>query len=122
MRALPPKWRCSPDRRLASPIMVPRFSDSIACRRRDSARAELTAARAAGKGFVMTLPKNTKPMIWGAVIGAILCAVLGFGWGGWVTGSTASKDASIAAHNATVAALAPFCAERFRAQSDSAAR
>lgn len=70
----------------------------------------------------MTIPKNTKPMIWGAVIGAILCAVLGFGWGGWVTGSTASKEAGIAAHNATVAALAPFCAERFRAQSDSAAR
>jgi len=55
----------------------------------------------------MTLPKNTKPMIWGAVIGAILCAVLGFSW---------------AAHDATIAALAPFCAERFRAQNDSATR
>ena len=70
----------------------------------------------------MTLPKNTKPMIWGAVIGAILCAVLGFSWGGWVTGSTARKDAGIAAHDATIAALAPFCAERFRAQNDSATR
>ncbi len=70
----------------------------------------------------MTLPKNTKPMVWGAVVGAILCAVLGFGWGGWVTGGTARKDAGIAAHNATVAALAPFCADRFRAQNDSAAR
>jgi hypothetical protein len=70
----------------------------------------------------MNLPKHTKPILWGAVIGAALCIGLGFTWGGWVTGSTARKDASVAAHNATVAALAPFCAERFRAQSDSAAR
>ena len=70
----------------------------------------------------MNIPKDTKPMIWGAVVGAVACAVLGFTWGGWVTGSTARKDAGVAAHNATVVALAPFCAERFRAQSDSVAK
>lgn len=70
----------------------------------------------------MNVPKDTKPMIWGAVIGAGLCVALGFTWGGWVTGSTARKDAGIAAHNATVVALAPFCAERFRAQGDSTAK
>jgi hypothetical protein len=70
----------------------------------------------------MNLPKDTKPMIWGAVIGAAVCAVLGFTWGGWVTGATARKDAGVAAHNATVTAMAPFCAERFRAQSDAPAR
>jgi hypothetical protein len=70
----------------------------------------------------MNVPKDTKPMIWGAVIGAGLCAILGFTWGGWVTGATARKDAGVAAHSATVAALAPFCAERFRTQGDSVAR
>jgi hypothetical protein len=70
----------------------------------------------------MNVPKDTKPMIWGAVIGAALCAVLGFTWGGWVTGGTARKDAAVAAHNATVVAMAPFCAERFRAQGDSTAK
>lgn len=70
----------------------------------------------------MNIPKETKPMIWGVVIGAALCAVLGFTWGGWVTGNTARKDAGIAAHNATVAALAPFCAERFRAQDGATAK
>jgi hypothetical protein len=70
----------------------------------------------------MNLPKDTKPMLWGAVGGAVIVAVLGFTWGGWVTGSTARKDAGVAAHNAMVAALAPICAERFRAQGDSPAK
>ena len=70
----------------------------------------------------MNLPKDTKPMIWGAVIGAAACAILGFTWGGWVTGATARKDAGVAAHAATVVALAPFCAERFRAQGDAPAK
>ena len=70
----------------------------------------------------MNVPKDTKPMIWGAVIGAAACAILGFTWGGWVTGSTARKDAAVAAHTATVVALAPFCAERFRAQGDASAK
>jgi len=56
------------------------------------------------------------------VLGAIACAVIGFTWGGWVTGGTARRDAGVAAHNATVAALAPFCAERFRAQGDGPAK
>ena len=70
----------------------------------------------------MNIPKDTKPMIWGAVIGAAACAILGFTWGGWVTGATARKDAGAAAHSATVIALAPFCAERFRAQGDAPAK
>ena len=70
----------------------------------------------------MNIPKDTKPMIWGAVIGAAACAILGFTWGGWVTGATARKDAGVAAHSATVIALAPFCAERFRAQGDAPAK
>ena len=70
----------------------------------------------------MKLPQNTTPLIQGAVIGAIACAILGFTWGGWVTGGTARKDAGVAAHSATVAALAPFCAERFRAQGDLTTR
>ena len=70
----------------------------------------------------MNMPANTKPWIQGAVVGAVVCAVLGFTWGGWVTGSTSRKDAGVAAHNATVVALAPLCAERFRAQGDASAK
>jgi len=70
----------------------------------------------------MRFPTNTKPMVWGAVVGAVACMIVGFSWGGWVTGGTARKDAATAAHDAVVVALAPICAERFRAQSDSATK
>ena len=70
----------------------------------------------------MRMPTNLKPLIQGAVLGAIACAAVGFIWGGWVTGGTARKDAVMAAHAATVKALAPICAESFRAQGDASAR
>jgi len=68
------------------------------------------------------MPRDTKPLIQGAVVGAVVYAILGFTWGGWVTGDTARKDAAVSAHNATVVALAPFCAERFLAQVDASTR
>jgi hypothetical protein len=74
------------------------------------------------KGFAMQLPTNAKPMIWGAVIGAVACMIVGFSWGGWVTGGTARKDSATAAHDAVVVALAPICAERFRTQGDAPAQ
>ncbi|MBI3196597.1 MAG: hypothetical protein HYZ40_03605 [Rhodospirillales bacterium] len=68
----------------------------------------------------MKLPENTNAYLWGAALGAIALAVVGFGWGGWVTGGTATKTAAAAASDARVAALAPICAASFRAQGDSA--
>jgi hypothetical protein len=70
----------------------------------------------------MTLPSNTKPWIQGAIVGAIAAAVIGFTWGGWVTGGSSDKRAAVAAHDATVAALASICVERFRAQGDAAVK
>lgn len=67
------------------------------------------------------MPSNTTPLIQGAAIDAIACATVGFTWGGWVTGGMARKDAVMAADEATVTALAPFYAERFRAQGDASA-
>jgi hypothetical protein len=74
------------------------------------------------KGFAMKFPTNTKPLLWGAVIGAAACMIIGFSWGGWVTGGTARKDAATAAHDAVVVALAPICAAQYRAQSDGPAK
>ena len=70
----------------------------------------------------MNKPRQLTPLLQGAAIGAIACAILGFTWGGWVTGSTARADAGLAAHNATVQALAPICADRFRAQADASTK
>ena len=67
----------------------------------------------------MNMPTNTKPWIQGAVVGAIALAIVGFSWGGWVTGGSADKRAAVAAHDAMVVALAPICVERFRAQGDA---
>jgi alpha/beta superfamily hydrolase len=70
----------------------------------------------------MNLPTNTKPWIQGAVVGAVAAAIIGFSWGGWVTGGTADKRVSVASHDATVTALASICADRFRAQADAPAK
>lgn len=70
----------------------------------------------------MKLPQNINAYLTGAALGAIALAVVGFGWGGWVTGGTATKNAALAANEAKVTALAPICADRFRAQGDSAVK
>ncbi|WP_421999902.1 hypothetical protein [Reyranella sp.] len=70
----------------------------------------------------MKLPTQTKPVLWGAIGGAVLCALIGFTWGGWVSGSTSRKAVALAAHDARVDALAPICAQRFRNQEDAKAR
>jgi hypothetical protein len=48
--------------------------------------------------------------------------VVGFSWGGWSLGSTADKMAKEQSNLAVVAALAPVCADKFRAQPDAAAK
>ena len=54
-----------------------------------------------------------KPGLWGAVGGAIALAIIGFSWGGWVTGGAAIEMAEQEAENAVVARLAPICVEQF---------
>jgi alpha/beta superfamily hydrolase len=45
--------------------------------------------------------------LWGAAAGALTLAVVGFSWGGWVTGSTAKMQADAAGWSA----LLPVCAD-----------
>ena len=61
----------------------------------------------------MKIPVEVKPAIWGAIGGAIATLIVGFSWGGWVTGSTAETTALQRANTAVVAALAPVCADKF---------
>lgn len=65
------------------------------------------------------LPSQTKPVLWGAVAGAIALAIVGFNWGGWVTGSAAEKLAAKRADAATVAALTPICVNQFQSSADA---
>ena len=48
--------------------------------------------------------------------------VVGFSWGGWSLGSTADKMVKEQSHLAVVAALAPVCADKFRALPDAEAK
>ena len=48
-------------------------------------------------------------------------AIVGFGWGGWVTGGTAETLAKNSAATAVVAALTPICVDRFRQTADASA-
>jgi alpha/beta superfamily hydrolase len=70
----------------------------------------------------MQMPKNISTILWSAAGGAAVAMIVGFSWGGWVTGGSARAAQTSAAHDAVVVALAPICAERFRAQSDAATK
>jgi hypothetical protein len=66
--------------------------------------------------------ESLKRLLQGAVVGAVATIVVGFNWGGWSLGSTANKMAREQSKLAVVAALAPACADKFRAQPDAAAK
>jgi len=60
-------------------------------------------------------------LLQGVAIGAIVSMVIGFSWGGWMTAGTAVKLADERANTAVVAALTPFCVEKFLQNSDAKA-
>lgn len=53
-----------------------------------------------------------KPGAWGFVIGSVLTMVLGFSWGGWMTGSGADRLVLERSSAAVVSALVPVCIEK----------
>jgi hypothetical protein len=60
-------------------------------------------------------------LLQGIVIGAIASMVIGFSWGGWMTGGTANRLAAEQADTAVVAALTPICVGKFLQNSDAEA-
>jgi hypothetical protein len=65
---------------------------------------------------------SLKRLLQGAAAGAVATMVVGFYWGGWSLGSTAEKMANARSELAVVAALAPVCADKFRALPDADAK
>jgi hypothetical protein len=70
----------------------------------------------------MKLPSQIAPALWGAAGGALVLAILGFTWFGWVGPDTAETRAKERAEAALVAALTPICLEKFKASPDAAAQ
>ena len=60
----------------------------------------------------MNTPEWLKPGIYGAIAGAVALAIVGFSWGGWVTGGSAERMAADNARQEVVAALVPICIEQ----------
>jgi hypothetical protein len=74
------------------------------------------------KGHVMNISPNVKPALWGAAGGAVALAILGFTWGGWVTGSSATTMADKQANAEVAKVLAPICFLQFNQQPGAAAK
>ena len=74
------------------------------------------------KDYAMTLPKELKPALLGAVGGAVVAATVGFASGSWITSSTAKMQANEAASKAVTAALAPVCLDNFQQGADAIAQ
>jgi len=60
-------------------------------------------------------------LLQGIAIGAIATMSIGFYWGGWVTGGTATKLGDARAESAVLAALTPLCVAQFRQHGDAIA-
>lgn len=57
----------------------------------------------------MNTPEWLKPGIYGALVGAVAVGIVGFNWGGWVTGSTANDQAMAMSRDDVVTAMVPVC-------------
>src|SRR5271170_1145847 len=66
--------------------------------------------------------ESLKRLLQGAAVGVVATIFIGFSWGGWSLGSTADKMAKERSESAVVAALAPVCADKFRALPDGTAK
>jgi hypothetical protein len=70
----------------------------------------------------MKIPEWVKPAAYGAVCGAIALSIVGFSWGGWVTGSTARQMASNQSDRDVVVALTAICLEQSRRDPETTER
>ena len=58
--------------------------------------------------------RPTKTIVfWSWVASVVLTMIIGFAWGGWVTGGTARSMAATMADDAVVKRLAPMCVVQF---------
>ena len=65
--------------------------------------------------------KSLTRLLQGAFAGFLATVVIGFGWGGWMLGSTAKKMADQSTSSAVVAALAPVCVDKFQHATEAKA-
>jgi hypothetical protein len=69
----------------------------------------------------MNVPEYVKPTIWGMIGGGIAAIVIGFSWGGWVTGGTAGQMETASAKAAVILAFTPLCVVKAEQQLEKLA-
>jgi hypothetical protein len=70
----------------------------------------------------MKTPEWLKPGLYGAACGAIAVTVIGFNWGGWVTGGTARQMATDQSRTEVVTALTSICLDQSKRDPQLAER
>lgn len=70
----------------------------------------------------MQTPEWLRPGLYGAACGAIALAIVGFSWGGWVTGGTARMLAADQSKAEVVAALSLICVDQSKRDPQLAER
>ena len=61
-------------------------------------------------------------LVWACIAAMIATIVIGFSWGGWVTGGTSQTMAKAAGDTARGELASTICVERFNAAPDAAAK
>jgi hypothetical protein len=58
-------------------------------------------------------------LLQGAAVGAIATLIVGFYWGGWVTGGTAKDMVQRSTTSAVITALSPICVDKFQHSAEA---
>ena len=66
-----------------------------------------------GQRWSVARPTKTA-VFWSCIASIVLTMIVGFTWGGWVTGGTAVKMADAIGEDAVVRRLAPLCVVQFK--------
>ena len=77
------------------------------------------------KGNIMEMPAilrgdSLTRLLQGAAAGAVVTLIVGFNWGGWVTGGTAKEMVQRSTTSAVVSALSPICVDKFQHSAEAA--
>jgi hypothetical protein len=59
-------------------------------------------------------------LLQGAAVGAVATLIIGFYWGGWVTGGHATEMVRRSSTAAVVTALSPICVDKFQRSAEAA--
>jgi hypothetical protein len=62
---------------------------------------------------------SLKRLLQGAALGAVATLIVGFYWGGWVTGGTAKDMVQRSTTSAVISALSPICVDKFQHSAEA---